>query len=168
MTAPLLPERVAPLLSVEGLTVDFPAPGGPARAVRGVSFTVGRGEVVGIVGGSGSGKSVTCRAILGLLPKAARRGGRVLFDGRDLLALPERDMQRVRGRHISMVFQNPSSHLDPLMTVGRHVAEPLRIHFGFEAARARQAAIQMLRDVRIREPERRVDSYPHELSGGMK
>ncbi|WP_425450277.1 dipeptide ABC transporter ATP-binding protein [Virgifigura deserti] len=158
----------APLLSVEDLTVDFGAPHVAVKAVRGVSFAVNVGEIVGIVGESGSGKSVTCRAVLGLLPWMARVGGRVSFDGRDLLQLSEAEMRRVRGRHISMIFQNPSSHLDPLMTIGRHVAEPLRMHFGYGAARARDAAIQMLRDVRIRDPELRVDSHPHELSGGMK
>jgi len=157
-----------PLLAVENLAVAFTAGGARVEAVRDVSFTVAAGEVVGIVGESGSGKSVTCRALLGLLPGHARVSGRALLAGRDLLALPEAALGRVRGRLASMIFQNPASHLDPLMTIGQHVAEPLRFHFGETRAAARAKAIELLRAVHIHEPERRVDAYPHELSGGMK
>jgi peptide/nickel transport system ATP-binding protein len=158
-----------PLLAVENLTVDFDLPdGGTVRALRGVSFAVSQGEIVGIVGESGSGKSVTCRAIVGLLPKGARPAGRIRLERTDLLTLPEGEMRDVRGRRISMIFQNPSSHLDPLMTIGGHVGEPLRMHFGASAREARRAAIGLLGDVRINDPAARVDSFPHELSGGMK
>ena len=153
-----------PVLRIEDLSVAF----GPVEAVRGVSFELGRGEVLGIVGESGSGKSVTCRAILGLLPPRARVGGRVLHGGRDLVALSPAGMQEVRGRHVSMIFQNPSSHLDPLMTIGAHVAEPLRRHFGLRRREARARATELLEAVKIREAAARYGAYPHQLSGGMK
>ena len=154
----------APVLRVEELSVAF----GPVEAVRGVSFQLGRGEVLGIVGESGSGKSVTCRAMLGLLPPRARVGGRVLHGGRDLVAMSPAEMQRVRGRHISMIFQNPSSHLDPLMSIGAHVAEPLRRHFGLGRRDARARATALLDAVKIRDAAARYGAYPHQLSGGMK
>ena len=157
-----------PLLSVENLSVEFDLPGGVIRALSGVSFTVCEGEIVGIVGESGSGKSITCRAILDLLPKTARRAGRIAWEGRDLLSLPETQMREMRGRNISMVFQNPSSHLDPLMTIGGHVGETLSTHFGASARDARDKAVALLDDVRISDPQARIHSYPHELSGGMK
>ncbi|GIK82967.1 MAG: ABC transporter ATP-binding protein [Alphaproteobacteria bacterium] len=156
------------ILSVRDLAVGFGSGDTGVQAVRGVSFTLGSGEIMGIVGESGSGKSVTCRALLGLLPASARVTGEARFDGQDLLACSEAELRRIRGRQISMIFQNPASHLDPLMTVGRHVAEPLRFHFDERRPRAREAAIDLLRAVHIQEPERRIDSYPHELSGGMK
>jgi peptide/nickel transport system ATP-binding protein len=158
----------APLLSVEGLSVDFELWGRNVPAVRDVSFQLATGEVLGIVGESGSGKSVTCRAILGLLPATAKVGGRVMFGGTDLCALSPADIADVRGRQISMIFQNPSSHLDPLMTIGGQIAEAPRLQLGKSRAEARSDAIRMLGEVRIRDPEHRVDSYPHELSGGMK
>ena len=151
----------APLLSVDGLSVAF----GETEAVRGVGFTVGAGEVVGIVGESGSGKSVTCRAVLGLLPPQARVGGDIRFEGQ---SLDPAAMAAARGRAIGMIFQNPSSHLDPLMRVGEQVAEPLRHHLGLSRTEARDRAVQLLEDVRIRDAARRYDAYPHELSGGMK
>jgi len=123
------------LVSVQGLSVTFPSEKGPVAAVRNVSFDLKPGEILGIVGESGSGKSVTCRALLGLLPRRATIGGRMIYDGRDLSGPAE--IQAVRGREISMIFQNPASHLDPLMTIGDHVAEPLRFHFGLSAAEAR-------------------------------
>lgn len=156
------------ILAVRDLAVGFGSGDTGVQAVRGVSFTLDAGEIMGIVGESGSGKSVTCRALLGLLPASARVTGEARFDGQDLLACSEAELRRIRGRQISMIFQNPASHLDPLMTVGRHVAEPLRFHFDERRPRAREAAIDLLRAVHIQEPERRIDSYPHELSGGMK
>lgn len=158
----------APVLTVEDLSVSFPAPGGTVEAVRGVSFELGRGEVLGIVGESGSGKSVSCRAILGLLPPSARVAGRVLHGDRNLVTLSPEEMQRVRGRRISMIFQNPSSHLDPLMTIGAHVAEPLRRHFGLGRAEAWARVIELLEAVKIRDAPERYGAYPHQLSGGMK
>jgi peptide/nickel transport system ATP-binding protein len=151
-------------LRVENVSVAF----GAVEAVCGVSFELGRGEVLGIVGESGSGKSVTCRAILGLLPPRARVAGRVLHEGRDLVALPAAEMQQVRGRRIAMIFQNPSSHLDPLMTIGGHVAEPLRRHFGLGRREARAQATELLEAVKIRDAAARYGAYPHQLSGGMK
>jgi len=158
----------ASLLSVEGLSVDFELWGRNVPAVRNVSFQLATGEILGIVGESGSGKSVTCRAILGLLPPTAKVGGRVMFGGADLCALSPAGIADVRGRQISMIFQNPSSHLDPLMTIGGQIAEAPRLQLGKSRAEARSDAIRMLEEVRIRDPEHRVDSYPHELSGGMK
>jgi peptide/nickel transport system ATP-binding protein len=156
------------LLSVTSLSVDFATANGLVRAVQDVSFALRAGEVLGIVGESGSGKSVTCRAITRLLPASARVSGQVLLDGRDLLALDERGMRELRGNEIAMIFQNPSTHLDPLMRIGRQIGEGLRFRLGRNARQARQDAIDLLADVRINEPDRRVDSYPHELSGGMK
>ncbi|HXV24726.1 MAG TPA: ABC transporter ATP-binding protein [Alphaproteobacteria bacterium] len=150
------------------LNVDFATAGGLVRAVEGVSLDLHLGEVLGIVGESGSGKSVTCRAITRLLPLSARVSGRILLEGDDILALDENDMRGIRGEKIAMIFQNPSTHLDPLMRIGRQIGEGLRFRLGRNARQARQEAIGLLADVRISEPERRVDSYPHELSGGMK
>jgi peptide/nickel transport system ATP-binding protein len=159
----------APLLSVQNLSVEFDFWGRSVPAVQDVSFQLDTGEILGIVGESGSGKSVTCRAILGLLPPSAKVGGRILFDGTDLTTLSaDRMAAEVRGRRISMIFQNPSSHLDPLMTIGGQIAEAPRLQLGKSRRAAKAEAIRMLEEVRIREPERRVDSYPHELSGGMK
>lgn len=152
------------LLSVDNLSVRI----GTVDAVRGASFAVGSGEIVGIVGESGSGKSITCRSILKLLPGQASVSGQINFKGQNIAQLSEDDMRNVRGKQISMVFQNPASHLDPLMTVGRHVAEPLRLRLGQSPGQARTEAIRLLGDVQIRNPERCVDSYPHQLSGGMK
>ena len=156
------------LLKVRDLSVTFgsTAPGAPA--VRNISFDVAAGEVVGIVGESGSGKSVTCRAILGLLPATAEVTGQVEYNGRDLLSMDSEGLRHVRGRDVSMVFQNPASHLDPLMAVGLQVAEPLIHHQNTSATQAREAAIQSLREVQLDRPEQRVDNYPHQLSGGMK
>lgn len=154
----------ARLLHVENLSIAF----GSMPVVKNVSFALDEGEILGLVGESGSGKSITCRSLLGLLPRNASVGGKIGFDGRDLLGLSSEEMRAIRGRDISMVFQNPSSHLDPLMTLGGHVMEPLRHHFGQTSKEARQNAIDVLRSVQINEPERRVDAYPHELSGGMK
>lgn len=154
------------LVSVQNLSVAFPGDNGPVHAVRNVSFDLKPGEILGIVGESGSGKSVTCRALLGLLPKRAILGGQILYDGKDL-AQPQA-LQQVRGREISMIFQNPASHLDPLTTIGDHVAEPLRFHFGLTAAEARREALGLLEAVHIRDAEARMKAYPHQLSGGMK
>jgi peptide/nickel transport system ATP-binding protein len=162
MTAP-------PLLSVEDLAVQFETAHGPVPALQGVSFSLFPGEVLGIVGESGSGKTVACRSIIRLLAANARiLSGRIEFEGRDMLALDERELGRVRGERVAMIFQNPSTHLDPLMTVGRQVGEALRVHHGLDAAEARRQSIALLADMRIPEPERRVDAYAHQLSGGMR
>jgi peptide/nickel transport system ATP-binding protein len=157
-----------PLLSAENLKVAFDSVTGNVQAVRGISFTVNRGEIVGIVGESGSGKSVACRSILGLLPSYASIGGQVLFEGNNLIGLPEDEFRKIRGKEISMIFQNPASHLDPLMTNGRQIAEALRFHFNQGPRKARDEGIELLKAVGITDPEQCFDAYPHQLSGGMK
>ncbi|MGA3797530.1 dipeptide ABC transporter ATP-binding protein [Pseudomonas fluorescens] len=152
------------LLEVENLAISIDS----SPTVRGISFALREGEILGLVGESGSGKSLTCRALLGLLPESARVSGRVNFAGRDLLSLSTEAMRSIRGREIAMIFQNPASHLDPLMSLGCQIAEPLRQHFQQNRKQARENAIEALRSVQIQDAEHRVDTYPHELSGGMK
>ncbi len=161
---------MAALLEIEDLQTHLATPGGTARAVDGVSFAVAPGEVVGLVGESGSGKTLTALSILRLVPSPPARiaGGRIVFDGVDLLALPERALRQVRGRSIAMVFQEPMTCLNPVLTIGEQIAEVVRLHEGAGRAAARQRAVEMLRAVRIPDPERRVREYPHQLSGGMR
>jgi peptide/nickel transport system ATP-binding protein len=160
----------APLLEVEDLTIEFATPGGLVRAVDGVSFTLGPGEILGLVGESGSGKTVTCRALIRLLPSRRARivAGSARIDGIDLLALDEAGMRRVRGAVIGMIFQNPTTHLDPVMTIGEQIAEPLRVREGMSREEALAHAEGLLRQVGIPDPATRVRSYPHEFSGGMR
>ena len=161
--------RNTSLLDVENLSVVFDAAAGPVVAVDDVSFSVAEGETLGLVGESGSGKSVTAFSILRLLPPAGRiTGGRVLFQGRDLLALPEREMRGVRGAGISLIFQEPMTALNPVMRVGDQIAEALTVHGMATGVRARAAAIELLDAVRIPDAARRVRDYPHQLSGGMR
>lgn len=164
MTAP------APLLEIDNLQVEFRTERSAARVVRGVSFSVDRNETVGLVGESGSGKSVTALSVMRLLPGARGRvrGGAIRLDGQDLLGLPEREMRRIRGRRVAMVFQDPFSSLDPTMTVGAQVAEPIRLHQRAGRRDAARRAIELLRRVRIPDPELRARQYPHELSGGQR
>ncbi|WP_219416504.1 ABC transporter ATP-binding protein [Pseudonocardia nigra] len=158
-----------PLLDVRDLTVSFRTPAGEVQAIRDVSFSVGPGELVGMVGESGSGKSVTGLSVLGLLPaRSSRTEGQVLLDGRDILGLDERALAGVRGREISMIFQEPMTALDPVFTVGRQIAETLRRHRPVSRRAARARAVEMLGEVGIPAPHRRVDDYPHQLSGGMR
>jgi peptide/nickel transport system ATP-binding protein len=155
------------LVDIQNLRIAFPTPSGPAEAVRGVSLTVGR-EKLGIVGESGSGKSLTARAILKLLPKtAAITADRLTFDGIDVLAASERRMRGIRGRRAGLVLQDPKYSLNPIMTAGDQVAEAWRAHKGGSRKQARAAAIDLLDQVRIRDPARTAGLYPHELSGGM-
>jgi peptide/nickel transport system ATP-binding protein len=155
------------LLTVEGLRVSFPGPTGIVEAVRGIGFSVGR-EKVGIVGESGSGKSMTGRAILRLVPPPGQVSARRLdFDGIDLQHAPEAAMRAIRGRRIAMVMQDPKFSLNPVMTIGDQIAEAYRVHGAAGSRQARSRAIEMLRAVRIRDPERVYDAYPHEMSGGM-
>ena len=158
------------LLEIEGLKTYFFTRDGIVRAVDGVSFTVGRGETLAVVGESGCGKSVTSLSILRLVPSPPGRivAGRIRFQGRDLLAADEAEMRRIRGNEISMIFQEPMTSLNPVLTVGRQIAETLRLHQGLDARTATERAIEMLRLVHIPEPERRVAQYPHQLSGGMR
>jgi oligopeptide/dipeptide ABC transporter ATP-binding protein len=158
-----------PLLSIRGLEVTFPSPHGPVRALRGVDFSVGAGECVGLVGESGSGKSLSAFATMGLMPPNARAtAGQVVFQGRDLLTLPERDMERLRGREMGMIFQEPMTALNPVMRVGDQIAAPLRRHLGLSRKAARSRAIEQLDLIGIPDPTARVDAYPHEMSGGMR
>ncbi|QFG36250.1 peptide/nickel transport system ATP-binding protein [Paracoccus pantotrophus] len=152
----------APLLSIRDLSVSF----GDVSVVRNVSFDLHPGEVLGIVGESGSGKSITCRALMGLLPEYAQVSGQIRFDGQDMTRADTTAMRALRGRYMSMIFQNPSSHLDPLRTIGHHIAEPIRLHR--TASNVTDRVLEILRAVRINDPAQRMRAYPHELSGGMK
>jgi peptide/nickel transport system ATP-binding protein len=158
------------LLEVDDLTTYFFTRDGVVRAVEGVSFRVMRGEVLAIVGESGCGKSVTSLSIMRLIasPPGRTVRGRVLFEGRDLLALPEPEMRKIRGNAISMIFQEPMTSLNPVLTIGRQVAEALVLHRGMSREQALARSIELLREVRIPAPERRVNQYPHQLSGGMR
>jgi peptide/nickel transport system ATP-binding protein/oligopeptide transport system ATP-binding protein len=154
-----------PLLAVEGLTIAF----GATRPVDGIDFTVSPGEVLGLVGESGSGKSLTMRAILGLLPPHARVRGRVSWAGTNLLGLSEAALNTtVRGRDIAMVFQEPMTALDPVLPIGLQITESLSVHRGLRGRAARTRAIELLDLVGIPDAARRLDSYPHEFSGGMR
>ena len=159
-----------PLLEVEDLHTYFYSENGVARSVDGVSFTVGRGETVGLVGESGSGKSVTALSLLRLIraPGRIEPGSRVRFEGKDLLALSEEEMRRMRGNRIAMIFQEPMTALNPVFTVGEQIAEVSRIHEGTSRRDAWQRAIEMLELVGIPAPEQRAKEYPHQLSGGMR
>jgi peptide/nickel transport system ATP-binding protein len=159
-----------PLLRVTDLKTHFHTRDGVVRAVDGVSFDVMPGETLAIVGESGCGKSVTAMSILRLLPMPPARmaGGRIEFEGRNLLALSEPEMRDVRGNLISMIFQEPMTSLNPVLTIGRQVAEVLVLHRGLSEREALAQAVEGLRKVQIAEPERRIKQYPHELSGGMR
>ena len=158
-----------PLLAVGRLTTVFDTATGPVPAVDDVSFEIRAGETLGIVGESGSGKSVTALSIMRLVQPPGRiAGGAILFKGRDLLALDEREMQRVRGAQISLIFQEPMTALNPVFRVGDQIAETLLVHGRATRRQARARAIELLRAVRITKPESRVDDYPHQLSGGMR
>ena len=153
-----------PLLEVQDLNVAF----GAFKAVDGVSLRVAAGEVVGIVGESGSGKSVTALALMGLIDEPGRVDAtRLSFDGRDLLRMPERERRQLLGRDIAMIFQDPTSSLNPCFTVAFQLIETFRIHEGGSKKALRERALQLLRDVEIPDAERRLDAYPHQLSGGM-
>ncbi len=158
------------LLRVEDLRVYFYTYAGVVKAVDGVSFTVRKGEVFSIVGETGCGKSVTARAITKLIKPPGRIiGGRVLFEGRDLLKLSEKEIRRIRGKDIAYIYQDPSSSLDPLYTSGYQIAETITVHNpSTKLKNALKKAIEILRDVAIPDPVKRARNYPHELSGGMK
>jgi oligopeptide/dipeptide ABC transporter ATP-binding protein len=156
------------LLVIDNLTVTFPTDDGAVKAVRGVSYTVRPGESIGIVGESGSGKSVSSLAVMGLLPKTARVTGSVRFRGRELLGLDENEYGKLRGNRIAMIFQDPLTSLNPVYTIGWQIAEAVRAHNDVSREEARDRAIELLSIVGIPFPEQRVDSYPHELSGGMR
>jgi oligopeptide/dipeptide ABC transporter ATP-binding protein len=158
----------APLLSVRDLHVYFRGDAGATTAVDGVSFELRRDEVLGIVGESGSGKSATVMGIVGLLGPSGETEGQVLFGGRDLLALSAGELRGVRGGSIAMVFQDPMTSLNPVYRIGWQIAEQVREHTGLGAAAARERAVALLSSVGLPDAERRVEDYPHELSGGMR
>ena len=161
---------VAPVLSVQGLTVSVRTEGGLLPLVRDLSFTVGKGETLAIAGESGSGKSITALAIMGLLPPPAVRvtAGAIRLKGRDLVPLPEAAMRGIRGDRIAMIFQEPMTSLNPVLSVGTQLVEAIRAHEPVSRTAARARALAALRQVRLSQPERRLLQYPHELSGGMR
>ena len=161
-------ESGEPLLDLIDLKTHFKTDRGLVRAVDGVTLSLKRGESLGVVGESGSGKTVLSRSIMGLLPSTAVKHGSVKFAGQDILGFSAKQMRHLWGAEMSMVFQNPLNSLNPLMKIGKQITEPLKLHLGMDKATATATALQLLRDVRIPEPERRLTQLPHELSGGMR
>lgn len=159
-----------PLLSVENLRTYFHTRNGIVRAVDGVSFEVEKGETLGIVGESGSGKSVTCYSMMGLIPMPPGRieSGRAMFDGTDLLSCSDKESRSIRGKRISMIFQDPMTSLNPYLRISQQLVEPLVIHEGISGKDGRNRAIAALEEVGISDAESHLDSYPHEFSGGMR
>lgn len=158
------------LLQVKDLQTSFFTPEGEVRAIDGVSFEIGEGKTLGLVGESGCGKSVTSLSIMRLIPSPPGKivGGEIEYRGRDLLGLSNEEMRKIRGNEISMIFQEPMTSLNPVFTVGNQIGEAIRLHQGLGKTETRQKTIEMLRLVKIADPESRVDSYPHQLSGGMR
>ena len=157
------------LLEVRNLQTHFPTRAGLVRAVDGVSFHLDRGELLGLVGESGCGKSMTALSVMRLIsPPGKIVNGEILFDGKDLLKLSDSAMREMRGDDIAMIFQDPMTSLNPVFTVGEQIAEALRLHRKLSRSQARQATIEAMREVAIPDPGRRVDDYPHQLSGGMR
>jgi dipeptide transport system ATP-binding protein len=156
------------LLEIENLCVEFPTPAGPVAAVDDVSLSLNKGEVLGIVGESGSGKSVTMLAVMGLIPYPGRiRAKRLAFEGRDLLALSDRERRKLVGKDVAMIFQEPTTSLNPCFTIGFQLAETLRLHEGMDRKAARRRSIELLEQVGIPAAESRLSAFPHQLSGGM-
>ena len=158
------------LLEIEDLSVHFHTPEGVARAVDGVSFGLAPGETIGLVGESGCGKSVTALSILGLIPSPPGKieSGKIRFNGQNLLDLDSESLRKIRGRHISMIFQEPMTSLNPVLPIGRQVAEPLMVHQGLNRAAALDKAADWLNHVKIPAAAQRLNDYPHQLSGGMR
>jgi oligopeptide/dipeptide ABC transporter ATP-binding protein len=158
-----------PLLRIDGLRVEFGGAEQPLVAVDGAGLTVHEGEIVGLIGESGSGKSLTCRSVMRLIPRPGRiAAGEIQFDGRDVLALSTGELRDFRAHHAGMIYQDPFSSLNPVLRVGRQLEETLRVNLGMGKAQARAQAVALLDGVGIPDPERRALSYPHELSGGMR
>lgn len=161
-------ENSNPLLDVRNLTVSFPGPQGPIQIVRGLNYKIPRGETLGIVGESGCGKTMTSLALLGLVAGSGTVGGAIDFDGRDLATFNQRQWQQVRGREIAMIFQEPMTAMNPVMPVGRQIAEVLIKHEKLNKTTAHGRAVDLLAQVGIPSPARRAEDYPHQLSGGMR
>ena len=160
---------ITPLLEVSDLKTYFRTERGTVKAVDGVSFSLQRGQSLGIVGESGSGKTVLSRSIMGLLGRTNLiREGSIKFNGQELMGLSVKEMRSIWGQEMSMIFQDPMTSLNPVMKIGRQIAEPLMLHLGMNKSEARLTAEKLLTDVRIPEPQRRLNQYPHELSGGMR
>src|SRR5438045_4278676 len=157
-----------PVLSVRNLKVEFPTRRGTLTAIDEVSFDIAPGEVLGVVGESGAGKSITGSAIIGLLERPGRiAGGQILLEGNRIDNLPPEQMRRIRGRRIGAIFQDPLTSLNPLFTVGQQITETIQQHLTLSAPQARARAIELLGEVGIPAPERRIEHYPHQFSGGM-
>ena len=166
-TAPV-PQESPGLLEVRDLCVTFASDRGTARVVHNLSYSVSHAETLAIIGESGSGKTISSRALMGLLPAAARVTGSIRLNGRELVGLPEHEMRRYRGRDVAMVFQDPARSLNPTMKIGEQVAEAIRLQSRTPRRQARQQAVELLGRVRLPSPERRFHEYPHQLSGGMR
>ncbi|HRO53795.1 MAG TPA: ABC transporter ATP-binding protein [Alicycliphilus sp.] len=157
-----------PLLEVQNLAITLQTQRGAVRAVHDLGFTLARGETVGLIGESGCGKSLTALALMGLLPDGASVRGSIRFDGQELLAMPDKALCQLRGNRMAMVFQEPMSALNPVHSIGRQVAEPLRLHQGLSARQARTQAMELLERVGIARAAERLDAYPHQFSGGQR
>ena len=157
-----------PLLEVQNLAITLQTQRGAVRAVHDLGFTLARGETVGLIGESGCGKSLTALTLMGLLPDSASVRGSIRFDGQELLAMPDKTLCQLRGNRMAMVFQEPMSALNPVHSIGRQVAEPLRLHQGLSARQARTQAMELLERVGIARAAERLDAYPHQFSGGQR
>ncbi|MEE1656126.1 ABC transporter ATP-binding protein [Microvirga sp. CF3062] len=156
------------LVEIENLSVEFPTQGGIMRAVDGVSLKLEEGEVLGVVGESGSGKSVTMLALMGLIPYPGRvRADKLMFNGRDLLTISDKDRRKLTGKDVAMIFQEPTTSLNPSFTIGFQLTETLRLHEGMDRKAAERRAVELLGQVGIPSPESRLSAYPHQMSGGM-
>ena len=156
------------VLEVDDLSVEFHTPSGVVHAVTHSSFKLREGEILGIVGESGSGKSVTANALMRLLPDTAKITGTIKLKGRDISTIKTKEFNKIRGKEIAMIFQDPMTSLNPLYTVGNQLEETLKLHMGLEGAALKKRAIELLEMVSIPQPEMRIKQYPHEFSGGMR
>jgi oligopeptide/dipeptide ABC transporter ATP-binding protein len=159
---------VTPILEVDGLRVRLPTPDGPATVVDGIGYRIEPGEVFGIAGESGSGKTMSVLALMGLLPQGAAIEGRAVFEGQDLLRLPASTLRRICGRDLAMVFQDPMTSLHPMLSIGTQLTEHVRQHLGHGRRAAAELAVEALREVRIPDPESALKAFPHQFSGGMR
>ncbi len=157
------------LLEINNLSVSFFTPAGEVRAVNDISYTLNKGEIIGVVGESGSGKSVTASTVMGLIENPGRvTGGSVIFDGSDITKMNKKQIRSLRGKEISMIFQDPMTSLNPVYTIGSQIKEAIKLYYGKTGKEADKMAVDLLKLVSINEPERRIKQYPHEFSGGMR